>query len=61
MKHVGDWKLSRLSKSKNRRGKAMHFSGAAKVWIGKFFKLKLKRNTEKAVLRSGRVDQESRL
>ena len=53
MKHVDGWKLSRLLKSKNRRVKGMHFSGATTACRESCIKPALKRNTDKVILHIG--------
>ena len=53
MKQVDGWKLSRLLKSKNKRVKVMHFSGATTACMESYIKLTLKRNKDKVILHIG--------
>ena len=53
MKQVDGWKLSRLLKSKNKRVKVMHFSGATTACMESYIKPTLQRNTDKVILHIG--------
>ena len=44
MKHVDGWKLSRILKSKNKRVKVMHFSGATTACMESYIKPTFQRN-----------------
>ena len=60
MKQVDGWKLSRLLKSKNKRVKVMHFSGATTACMESYIKPKLQRNTDKVILHIGTNDLRSK-
>ena len=60
MKHVDGWKLSRLPKSKKKRVKVMHFSGATTARMESYIKPTLQRNTDKVILHIGTDDLKSK-
>ena len=59
MKHIYGWTLSRLLKSKNKRVKVMHFSGATTACMASYIKPTLKQNTGKVILHIGTNDLRS--
>ena len=56
MQQIDGWKLSRRPKSKNKRVKVMHFSGASTACMQSYIKPTVQRNTDKFILDIGTND-----